>query len=272
MTSRQTWTTEEDDKCREALLNYLREENLLVQFYRTQQLPKGIPWTLVSKAIETRDGKQCRERFINQLSPFIKKSDWTLEEDFLLQKLVLEHETRWKKISMIMKGRTPNQVKMRWKRLKNGGIVEQNLSSLRKNNFFERKPKPELARVESIDSGREYIPCYASLDKSLSMDIDTEDELQHSLMCLVDEEIVSEVEEEKLCGYRSQVGRIRRRELYSPDNQQYRSVRRKDKNRGYSETTAMGDYEQLVRDAELDGRDIPLVQNSLFSHQGYRLF
>jgi len=38
-------------------------------------------WSLIAASLTGRTGKQCRERWHNQLDPAIKKDHWTAEED-----------------------------------------------------------------------------------------------------------------------------------------------------------------------------------------------
>jgi myb proto-oncogene protein len=58
-----------------------------------------------------RTGKQCRERWHNQLNPTIKNTEWTLEEE----KTLIEHHNnlgnKWAKISQYLEGRTDSCVK-----------------------------------------------------------------------------------------------------------------------------------------------------------------
>ena len=41
-------------------------------------------WALIASKIPGRNGKQCRERWHNQLDPDISKAQWTEEEDLIL--------------------------------------------------------------------------------------------------------------------------------------------------------------------------------------------
>ena len=65
-----------------------------------------------------RNGKQCRERWMNQLDPKLTKNSWTQEEDFLIKRMQKEIGNKWSQISKILQGRTERQVKNRWKRIK----------------------------------------------------------------------------------------------------------------------------------------------------------
>jgi len=54
------WTPDEDNRMRD-----------LVKIYGTQR------WSIIGSLIPSRNGKQCRERWHNQLDPTIKKCPWT---------------------------------------------------------------------------------------------------------------------------------------------------------------------------------------------------
>ena len=43
-------------------------------------------WSLIASNLPGRTGKQCRERWHNQLDPNIKKEGWTDEEDLILSR------------------------------------------------------------------------------------------------------------------------------------------------------------------------------------------
>lgn len=67
------WTENEDQLCIAAVYNILREKNWLQEYKTTQKLFVGLKWKDVAKKVNTRNAKQCRERYVNQLSPYINK-------------------------------------------------------------------------------------------------------------------------------------------------------------------------------------------------------
>jgi len=64
--------------------------------------------------MEWRTGKQCRERYINQLDPNIKKTPWTLEEDTTIKRLHDQLGKKWSKFMDYLPGRSDNAIKNRW--------------------------------------------------------------------------------------------------------------------------------------------------------------
>ena len=58
--------------------------------------------------------KHCKERWLNHLSPFLNKGDWTEEEDILLMDNAVALRRKWTKVAEKFPGRTQHQVKNRF--------------------------------------------------------------------------------------------------------------------------------------------------------------
>jgi len=64
--------------------------------------------------MDTRTGKQCRERYINHLDPDMKKTAWTVEEDDVIRELFPELGTKWSQYMVSLPGRSDNAIKNRY--------------------------------------------------------------------------------------------------------------------------------------------------------------
>ena len=98
-------------------------------------IKKRIPWTLeedellirlvttgfmidrndISKHFEARSNIQCEERWNKVLKPGLRKGKWSKDEDDLLLNFVRKFGPQnWGNLAIILKGRTPKQIRDRW--------------------------------------------------------------------------------------------------------------------------------------------------------------
>jgi len=91
-----SWTREED--------NILKDKRALY----------GRKWAKIATHLPGRQGKQCRERYVNHLDPDLKKGQWTDDEEALLIVLHERHGNRWANIAKDLEGRSDNDIKNHW--------------------------------------------------------------------------------------------------------------------------------------------------------------
>ena len=93
-------------------------------------------WKEIATFLPGRIGKQCRERWYNNVDPNLNKDKWTIAEDLQLMELHKIYGNKWVQIQRHMPGRIDNDIKNRFN------------ASLRKYESFEQY-------VEANDRKRE---------------------------------------------------------------------------------------------------------------------
>ncbi|GMF44675.1 unnamed protein product [Phytophthora fragariaefolia] len=91
------------------------EEDQVLEYLVTQGCNN---WGQIAERIPGRTPKQCRERWKNHLDPAINKGPYTEEEDSVILTAQARLGNKWSQISQLLKGRTEDSVKIRWKSLK----------------------------------------------------------------------------------------------------------------------------------------------------------
>lgn len=74
----------------------------------------GNSWSRIAEAVPGRSGKQCRDRWMNQLNPELNHREWTRDEDELLICQQRMFGNCWARIAKSLPQRASNAVKNRW--------------------------------------------------------------------------------------------------------------------------------------------------------------
>lgn len=104
-------------------------------------------WSLVAQTIPGRTGKQCRERWINQLCPALNKDNWSNQEDAILVQQQRLHGNVWSKIAQFLPGRSANAVKNRWSWLSRHRVPPSLAAQMMPFVVQQQKQKPPSQRM-----------------------------------------------------------------------------------------------------------------------------
>lgn len=71
-------------------------------------------WNSIAESLENRTGKQCRERWHNQLDPSLKRLNWSNAEEWILFLLQRHGKNKWAEFVNCLYGRSDNAIKNYW--------------------------------------------------------------------------------------------------------------------------------------------------------------
>ena len=94
-------------KCKFTLEEDLFLRNLVAQFGENH-------WVQIARNMPKRNPRQCKERWMNYLSPMVRNTPWTPEEDEILKQKVSELGQKWVRIAKFFPMRTDINIKNRY--------------------------------------------------------------------------------------------------------------------------------------------------------------
>jgi hypothetical protein len=133
-------------------------EDLLLQEVVTAS--ETLDWTQIASHFPERNGRQCRDRWVNYVNPTIINGPWTADEERLLDERFREFGTKWKQIAESFPNRSANQIKNHW--LTKQRRMVRGQAPLASPPVPE-KPKPPLPKPidqpDIADVMHEWFPC-----------------------------------------------------------------------------------------------------------------
>ncbi|EAX82470.1 Myb-like DNA-binding domain containing protein [Trichomonas vaginalis G3] len=118
------FTAKEDEKLRKIVKSYERINE--------------INWQFVAQQMETRNSRQCKDRWINYLDSKINREPFRMEENYYLLKLVEEYGRKWKFIAKKLKNRTDVSVKAQYRKLMRRSANLQNVHLISTTSYSIR--------------------------------------------------------------------------------------------------------------------------------------
>ncbi|TMW61764.1 hypothetical protein Poli38472_010827 [Pythium oligandrum] len=153
------------------------EEDQILEYLVTQGCNN---WGQIAERIPGRTPKQCRERWKNHLDPAINKGPYTEEEDRLILDAQSRLGNKWSQIAQLLKGRTEDSVKIRWKSLKQNPAKAAASHAQHKKAQQQQQPSHTHQQVQAQAAALAYQQNPALLRQRQMQLLQQQQQLQHS--------------------------------------------------------------------------------------------
>lgn len=100
----------------------------------------GKDWKAIAAEMDMRTARQCKDRYLNFLSPEVSKTAWTDEEDNILRQKVIQMGQKWSQIKKFFPNRSDTSIKNRWL-LINRKNQQNVMTAMQVNPFFSFSAK-----------------------------------------------------------------------------------------------------------------------------------
>jgi hypothetical protein len=119
------------------------EDQLLISLVQRH----GRKWSIISEQMQSRSGKQVRERYLNNLDPNLNKKKFTLNEDAQIVKYHSKYGPLWSKIAKHFPGRSVDIIKNRFYSVLKNRVLKE--ISPHKEESFEKESQDKINNTYS---------------------------------------------------------------------------------------------------------------------------
>ncbi|KAF1811404.1 hypothetical protein P152DRAFT_474579 [Eremomyces bilateralis CBS 781.70] len=150
------WTSEEDSRLRCSIqkhVGYHPGYSSWPDYYRRLQI-KDLKWTEIATHVVTRNAKQCRERWSQNLDPTLNHSPLNPEEEIRVDQLYRQYGTAWAKIARELGNRSDNLVKNYW----NGKVNRYKRQESRTHSGTGHRRSASVAQYEMNHTQQQRLP------------------------------------------------------------------------------------------------------------------
>jgi hypothetical protein len=116
-------------------------------------------WHRVARLIPGRNARQCRDRWLNYLSPDVGNGPWSPEEEVLLLQKHGECGAAWKHIASCFVGRTDINVKSRWLLIQRRMRKAASKSLMANSQVAPAHARPPVPNMQPLPPPPSPVPC-----------------------------------------------------------------------------------------------------------------